>query len=101
MSPPEKWRQVYEDLAAGIRSGQYAPGEALPGVIRIQAQWTVSNSTAVRALRELVASGLAVSVAGRGTYAAQDLPGEDAAPSLADRVAELERRMDAHEQGHA
>lgn len=96
MNPPEKWRLVVDDLLEEIRSGSLKTGDALPGVLRIQDRWGVSNSTAVRALRELVSTGVAYSVAGRGTFVTGRVPA--AALSLEEQVADHERRLAALEE---
>lgn len=87
------WRQLVEDLTAEIRSGSRPPGSKLPSVMELQETRGLSQSTTMRAYRELAAQGLAVSVTGSGTYVADPLPTPQeplALESLAERVRALE-----------
>lgn len=91
MTPPEKWRQVVDDLLEEIKTGKLKTGDALPGVLRIQDRWKVSNSTAVRALRELVDIEVAHAVPGRGTFVTGRVP--PVGFSAEDRITALEQQV--------
>jgi DNA-binding GntR family transcriptional regulator len=66
-----RWRQVYAAMEQRIRSGEYAPGERLPGILDIAAEWGIGEVTARRVLRELRQSGLAYMEPGIGTFASK------------------------------
>ena len=55
-----RWRQVYEQLRERILDGTYEPGERLPSVVDVCAEFDISQVTARKALKELRAEGLAV-----------------------------------------
>ena len=54
-----RYRAIAADLAAKIRDGHYAPGEALPAQRELSAAYGVTLMTLRQALQELVAEGLA------------------------------------------
>jgi DNA-binding transcriptional regulator YhcF (GntR family) len=54
-----------------ITSGECAPGERLPGILDIAAEWGIGEVTARRVLRELRAAGLAYMEPRIGTFAAK------------------------------
>jgi DNA-binding GntR family transcriptional regulator len=62
------YRQIAAILRARIESGQYAPGQRLPGIHDLMGEYGVAHLTANKALRVLVADGLAVLSPGRGFY---------------------------------
>ena len=53
-----RYRAIAADLAAKIRDGHYAPGEALPAQRELSAAYGVTLMTLRQALRELDAEGL-------------------------------------------
>ncbi|GAA5192295.1 GntR family transcriptional regulator [Rugosimonospora acidiphila] len=65
-----RYRTIAADLAAKIRSGHYAPGEALPAQRELSASYGVTLMTLRQALRRLSDEGLIVQQAGRGTFVA-------------------------------
>lgn len=83
-------RPAYERLAellrAGITSGRYPAGSALPSIQALKSQHGVSTTTVRRAVAELVLQGLVVSQQGSGSYVKQGAP----EPTLPERVAALE-----------
>jgi GntR family transcriptional regulator len=89
-----RYRAIAADLAAKIRDGHYAPGEALPPQRELSAAYGVTLMTLRQALRELDAEGLIVQRAGKGTFVA---------PShLAYQLGSLRSLADdLREQGHA
>jgi GntR family transcriptional regulator len=63
-----RYRAIAADIAAKIRDGHYAPGEALPAQRDLSAAYGVTLMTLRQALRELDAEGLIVQRPGKGTY---------------------------------
>ncbi len=72
---------VYRQLAAILRrritSGQIPPGRVLPSETQLQQEFGISRNTVRRSIALLREQGLAVTVAGRGTYVASPLPGPE------------------------
>jgi GntR family transcriptional regulator len=62
------YRQIAAILRARIESGEYAPGQRLPGIHDLMGEYGVAHLTANKALRLLVAEGLAELSRGRGFY---------------------------------
>jgi GntR family transcriptional regulator len=69
-----RYRAIAADLAAKIRDGHYAPGEALPGQRELSAAYGVTLMTLRQALQELGAEGLIVQRPGKGTFVAPSQP---------------------------
>jgi DNA-binding GntR family transcriptional regulator len=67
--PP--YRQIAAILRARIKSGDLAPGAAVPSVRTIQQEYGVAQTTARKAIRVLVDEGLAEIVTGWGTFVAK------------------------------
>ncbi|QJT01797.1 GntR family transcriptional regulator [Streptomyces asoensis] len=63
-----KYLQVADQIRARIESGDLAPGDRLPSVSEISAEWGGSSSLATAAYRLLVDDGLVVSRHGAGHY---------------------------------
>ncbi|AVH60037.1 MULTISPECIES: winged helix-turn-helix domain-containing protein [Streptomyces] len=63
-----RWQQVYEQLRERIVDGTYPPGERLPSVVDVCAEFDISQVTARKALKELRAEGLAYMQPGIGTF---------------------------------
>jgi len=68
------WRQLADQLATEIRSGARTPGSKLPSVVELQETRGISQSTTMRAYRELANQGLLVAVSGSGSYVADPIP---------------------------
>lgn len=66
-----RWRQVYEQLRERILDGTYQPGERLPSVVDVCAEFDISQVTARKALKELRTEGLAEMQPGIGTFATE------------------------------
>ncbi len=62
------YRQLSSILETAITSGQFKPGERLPSMDDLAAQYSVNKVTVRRALAELSAAGLIYSVPAQGTY---------------------------------
>ncbi|GAA4507233.1 GntR family transcriptional regulator [Actinoallomurus oryzae] len=88
-----RYRAIAADLAAKIRDGHYAPGEALPAQRELSAAYGVTLMTLRQALRELGDEGLIVQRPGKGTFVTP--------PHLAYQLGSLRSFADdLREQGH-
>lgn len=88
-----RYRAIADDLAAKIRDGHYAPGQALPSQRELSAAYGVTLMTLRQALRELSAEGLIVQQPGKGTFVTP--------PQLAYQLGSLRSFADdLREQGH-
>ena len=69
-------RPIYEQIRFSLRrlilSGTMQPDERLPSVRELSAQLAVNPNTVQRAYRELEAEGYIYSVAGKGSFVAND-----------------------------
>ena len=70
--------QVKDGLRKLILTGALAPGARLPSVRELAAELAINPNTIQRAYRELEAEGAIVSIAGKGSFAAEQ-PQADAA----------------------
>jgi GntR family transcriptional regulator len=88
-----RYQAIAADLAAKIRDGSYAAGEALPTQRELSAAYGVTLMTLRQALRELSGEGLIVQRHGKGTFVAP--------PQLAYQLGSLRSFTDdLREQGH-
>ena len=71
---PPAYRQLYEQLRAGILSGQLKAGSPLPASRRLAAEAGVSRNTVLAAFDQLDAEGYLDRRPGSGTYVADVLP---------------------------
>src|ERR1700760_578953 len=71
------WKQLTRILRARIRAGRYQPRHAVPSEKQLEQEFGVARGTARKAIGQLRAEGLVVTVAGRGSYVADVLPDED------------------------
>lgn len=67
------YRQIIDQVAELVRSGQLAPGSLLPSVRELAAQLLVSLITVRNAYAELEHAGLIVRRQGFGTYVADEV----------------------------
>jgi DNA-binding GntR family transcriptional regulator len=67
--PP--YLRVSADLRRKIREGELLPGEQLPSLDRISADYGISRATAQKAVRVLIDEGLAVSRPRWGVFVKQ------------------------------
>jgi GntR family transcriptional regulator len=65
---PLKYQRIADDLREAIRSGEHAPGEALPGENDLMQRYGVARMTARQALAVLQREGLAVARRGSGVF---------------------------------
>lgn len=59
-----RWRRVYDDLHAKIKSGELGPGDQVPTELALAKQYDVSRPTVRAALQQLQADGLITAGAG-------------------------------------
>ncbi|MFH8939546.1 GntR family transcriptional regulator [Streptomyces griseosporeus] len=69
-----KWRELADQIAAKIRSGEYAPGEQLPHIRELVEAGAGSKSTVHAAYKALEAEGLVTSSRGHGTVVRPPAP---------------------------
>lgn len=77
------YRQVIDQIAALIRSGQLPPGARLPSVRALSQQLRVSLITVRNAYAALEAAGLIISRQGQGTFVAKEVAATSRRSSLA------------------
>lgn len=65
---PLSYADIAADITARIKSGEYKPGEKLPSYTQLSELYSVSFSTAARAVALLRDRGLVVGAPGRGVY---------------------------------
>ncbi len=66
-----RYLSLSEEIHARIRSGAYGAGDRLPSEAELCRQHGVSRGTAVKAIEQLVAEGVAVRHQGSGTFVAR------------------------------
>jgi GntR family transcriptional regulator len=62
------YRAIADDLAERIKAGEYAPGSAIPSYAELADIYSVSVSTAARAVSLLRDRGVVVGSPGRGVF---------------------------------
>jgi GntR family transcriptional regulator len=75
-SPEPSYKQLARQLRERIRSGQIEPGGALPSITTLTGETGLAVQTVRRGIALLAEEGWAITVPGRGTYAAEKLPAE-------------------------
>lgn len=70
-SPVAPYRQVAAILRQRIESGEYAPGARLPSIAGLVQEYGIARTTAGKALRLVIAEGLAELSPGMGVYVVQ------------------------------
>jgi GntR family transcriptional regulator len=78
------YRQIVDQLAGLIRSGQLPPSERLPSFRELAPQLLVSLITVRRAYAELEAAGLIVRRQGQGTFVAEAIENRSRRQALAE-----------------
>ena len=93
-----RYRRVAADLRSRIAAGEFPVGSALPSQRSLAESYSVALATLDRAVRLLAEEGMIEVTPGAGTFviSAESRPRK----TLAERVADLERRLDRHEQEH-
>jgi GntR family transcriptional regulator len=74
-TPVPPYRQLAGILRDQIASGELAPGERLPTILELGAEYGVATPTVRKALAVLKDEGLVVGVGGYGTFVAEAPPG--------------------------
>lgn len=69
--PEVPYLAVAAALRERIQGGEWLPGEALPSVTALGAEYGVSRATAARAVKVLTDEGLVYTVSGWGTFRAE------------------------------
>lgn len=99
--PRPPYLQVADELRALIESGELAPGEQLPALPALEAEYGVSTGTARSALGVLRDAGLVVTRHGKGTFVrtrAADVNDGDGVDDLRVALAGLAQRVEAIER---
>jgi len=71
------YRQIIDQVLAGMASAALAPGDQLPTVRQLAVDLTVNPNTVVRAYRELEIRGVLETQQGTGTFISQNKPKRD------------------------
>jgi GntR family transcriptional regulator len=94
--PRAPYLQIADDLRRQITEGRYQPGDRLPSLPSMQAEYKSASETIRRALRQLRDEGLVATQSTRGTFvlkqAAERQPDPDIA-RLESALAETEERL--------
>ena len=69
--PRPPYLGVADALRGRIEAGEWLPGEALPSVTALSAEYGVSTSTAGRAIRVLANEGKVTTVKGWGVFVSE------------------------------
>ena len=79
-----RWKAVAAEARDAIERGDMVPGEPLPSLTALTDMYGVSRKTALKALKQLAAEGLAERVPGKPYRVVQPAPqGSDACPASA------------------
>jgi DNA-binding GntR family transcriptional regulator len=70
-TPIPPYQQLAALLRAQIESGELAPGQQLPSVIKLAEQYDIAVPTVRKAISLLKDEGLVTGVAGYGTFVAE------------------------------
>jgi GntR family transcriptional regulator len=92
--PRAPYLQIADDLRRKIKEGLYQPGDRLPSLPTMTAEYSSASETVRRALRELRDEGLVATQATRGTFVLKH-PGE---PEPDPELARLESEIRAAEK---
>ena len=65
------YRQIIDQVLAGITAGKLAPGDQLPTVRQVAVDLSINPNTVMRAYRELEIRGVLDSQQGTGTFIAE------------------------------
>lgn len=69
--PALPWQRIAASLRERVEGGEWLPGEALPSVRALAAEYGVSPPTVSRAVRALADDGLVTVVKSWGTFVAE------------------------------
>ena len=76
-APEPSYRQLATQLRERICAGRIGPREALPSITTMVQETGLAVNTVRHAVQVLIDEGYAYTVPGRGTFAAEKLPGGD------------------------
>src|SRR5215475_1914429 len=68
------YRQIIDQVHAGLASGSLAPGDQLPTVRQLAVDLAINPNTVMRAYRELELVGILETQQGTGTFVAEKMP---------------------------
>lgn len=71
------YRQLIDQVRAGIASGLLTAGDQLPTVRQLAVDLAINPNTVLRSYRELELGGLLETQQGTGTFITQKMPGRD------------------------
>lgn len=74
---PMSSAQIVEDITARIRAGEWRPGDRLPSYNELAELYSVRFGTIARVILILKERRLVVGVPGKGTFVAEEPPGEE------------------------
>ena len=80
MEEPYLYQKIVAAVRQDVLTGRLHPGERLPTVRRMAAQWSCTVGTVQHAYAELARQGLVVSRAGQGTHVVEKPPARDETP---------------------
>jgi DNA-binding transcriptional regulator YhcF (GntR family) len=63
-----RWRQVYEIIKGQIMTGQLRPGDKIPSVIQLQAEYGIATATGQKVHKALRSDGLIRTEPGMGSF---------------------------------
>jgi GntR family transcriptional regulator len=92
------YRQIVDQMASLIRSGQLSSEHRLPSFRELAPQLLVSLITVRRAYADLEAAGLIVRRQGQGTFVASDIGNASRKEALADARASLQTALNRARQ---
>lgn len=79
------YRQIIDQVTAGLAAGTLTGGEQLPTVRQVAVDLSINPNTVMRAYRELEIRGIIESLQGTGTFISH----QDASPDTAERQRRL------------
>lgn len=69
-SKTPSYLQLADRIRAAVAAGEYAAGDAIPSLMRLRQETGLAQGTIQHAIAVLVAEGIVITVAGRGTFVA-------------------------------
>lgn len=73
-----RWVQVADVIRTRIADGTYPPGERVPSVVQLQAEFGIAQATGQKVLSRLREVGVIYTVPGLGSFVARPSAGERA-----------------------
>jgi GntR family transcriptional regulator len=97
--PRAPYLQIADDLRRQIKEGRYKPGDRLPSLPAMCAEYSSASETVRRALRKLRDEGLVATQSTRGTFVLREPAGPGPGSDLArmeEAIREAEDRLTQH-----